>query len=60
VRAIEFRHRKTVLKSCLTAVRMLQSQVHADYVAEMLPLQRPLHLPRGASFTRQRSVRRSA
>jgi hypothetical protein len=31
---IEFRNRKTVLKSCLTAVRMPQLQMHADYPAE--------------------------
>jgi hypothetical protein len=33
-RAIEFRNRKTVLKSCLTAVQMPQLQMHTDYPAE--------------------------
>jgi hypothetical protein len=34
VRAIEFRHRKTVLKSCLTAVQVPELHMHADHVAE--------------------------
>jgi len=34
VPAIEFRRRRTVLKSCLPAVRVPQLQMHADHVAE--------------------------
>ena len=32
--AVEFRHRKAVLKSCLTAVRVPELQMHADHMAE--------------------------
>jgi len=32
--AVEFRHRKAVLKSRLTAVRVPELQMHADHVAE--------------------------
>jgi hypothetical protein len=34
MRAIEFRHRKTVLKSCLTAVQVPELPMHAGHVAE--------------------------
>jgi hypothetical protein len=32
--AVEFRHRKAVLKSRLTAVRVPELQMHADHMAE--------------------------